>query len=82
MVGDPLQTPTGYLVVLQRVNYPSWYGLDIVDVHLEVEFQSNSRLRLKVSTGSFLSVWKGFKLGACKLKIHHACQPVVFNYKK
>ena len=50
MVGSPVVTPTGYEVVLKRINYPSWYGLEIEDVVLEVEFQSDSRLRMKVKS--------------------------------
>ena len=48
MVGDPVETPSGYEVVLKRISYPTWYGLDIDDVLLEVDFQSDSRLRMKV----------------------------------
>lgn len=48
MVGDPVETPSGHEVVLRRINYPSWFGLEIDDVLMQVEYQSNSRLRLKV----------------------------------
>ena len=49
MVGEPVETPSGYEVNLRRKNYPSWFGQDILEVKLEVEFQENHRLRLKVS---------------------------------
>ena len=56
MVGDPVATPSGYEVTIRRINYPSWYGRDIEDVLLNVEFQSDSRLRMKVGCRSTISV--------------------------
>ena len=49
MVGDPIVTAKGYQVLLSRINYPSWFGEDIQDVMVDVEFQENERLRIKVN---------------------------------
>ncbi|CAH1775810.1 unnamed protein product [Owenia fusiformis] len=47
MNGAPISTAKGYRVNLKRRQYPSWFGLEIDDVNLDVEFQTESRLRLK-----------------------------------
>jgi alpha-glucosidase (family GH31 glycosyl hydrolase) len=46
---DIVQTAKGYEVTLTRVNTPSWYGLDFRNVLLEIEFQTDDRLRIKFS---------------------------------
>ncbi|ELT99254.1 hypothetical protein CAPTEDRAFT_104310 [Capitella teleta] len=49
MVGQPEETNKGYQVILRRVNYPSWFGAEVNDVLVEVEFQADERLRIKLS---------------------------------
>lgn len=52
MVGNEVVTAKGYRVTLQRVNTPSWYGSEINQVTVDVEFHTDSRLRVKVSPSS------------------------------
>ena len=48
MVGDPIETAKGYQVNLQRINYPAITGEEMQQVQVDVEFQENERLRIKV----------------------------------
>lgn len=48
MDGNPVPTPKGYQVDLLRVNTPSWYGADVTAIRVDVEFHTDSRLRVKV----------------------------------
>jgi hypothetical protein len=48
MVAPPVLTAKGYQVELGRVNFPSWYGESINTVMVDVEFQEDHRLRVKV----------------------------------
>ena len=48
LVGDVIETDNGYSATLERINTPSWFGSEIVNVLLEVEFQTSDRLRIKV----------------------------------
>jgi alpha-glucosidase (family GH31 glycosyl hydrolase) len=48
MVGNPVDTAKGYRVTLQRVRTPSWYGADVDQVTVDVEFHTDSRLRVKI----------------------------------
>ncbi|KAK2141238.1 hypothetical protein LSH36_1136g01048 [Paralvinella palmiformis] len=47
MAGSPVETPQGYQIVLDRINTPSVFGQDIGQITLDVEFQTEQRLRLK-----------------------------------
>lgn len=45
-------TPLGLRATLQRINTPSWFGADFQSVHVDLEFQTDDRVRIKVgSTG-------------------------------
>jgi Trefoil (P-type) domain len=46
--GGIADTAKGYRATLERVNTPSWYGVDINTVLMEVEFHTADRLRIKV----------------------------------
>lgn len=48
MVGNPVATPKGYQVDLQRISTPSWYGSDIAQIRLDIEYHTESRLRVKI----------------------------------
>ena len=48
MLGEPVPTEKGYRIELRRVNFPSWFGEEVNDVTVDVEFQENHRLRVKV----------------------------------
>ena len=52
------ETPNGLLINLERVNTPSWFGGDIQNVQVHIEYQSDDRLRIKVrdNGGAFLHV--------------------------
>ncbi|ELU08739.1 hypothetical protein CAPTEDRAFT_110115, partial [Capitella teleta] len=49
MVGQPEETGKGYRVIIRRINYPSWFGSDVNVVQVDVEFQADERLRIKLS---------------------------------
>jgi alpha-glucosidase (family GH31 glycosyl hydrolase) len=44
-----VQTAKGYEATLERINTPSWYGLDFQQVRVDVELQTDDRLRIKFS---------------------------------
>lgn len=48
MDGIPVPTLKGYQVDLLRVNTPSWYGADVTAIRVDVEFHTDSRLRVKI----------------------------------
>ncbi|CAH1773346.1 unnamed protein product [Owenia fusiformis] len=48
LVGDVTQTAKGYTATLDRKPTSSWYGHDIARIQMDVEFQTNSRLRIKI----------------------------------
>ena len=45
-----VDTELGIQVQLQRIATPSWFGSDFSSVVLEIEFQTEDRVRLKVMT--------------------------------
>jgi len=47
--GAVTDTAKGHTATLTRVNTPSWYGADVGTVKLDVEYQTDSRLRIKFS---------------------------------
>ncbi|ELU05446.1 hypothetical protein CAPTEDRAFT_63978, partial [Capitella teleta] len=49
MVGQPEETGKGYRVIIRRINYPSWFGSDLNVVQVDIEFQADERLRIKLS---------------------------------
>ena len=49
MVGEPEVTPKGYRVNIRRKEFNTWFTKDIWDATVDVEFQENERLRVKVS---------------------------------
>ncbi|ELU14503.1 hypothetical protein CAPTEDRAFT_200669 [Capitella teleta] len=49
MVGQPEETGKGYRVIIRRINYPSWFGSDANVVQVDIEFQADERLRIKLS---------------------------------
>jgi len=51
-VGD---TAKGYIATLSRVDSPSWFGADVNTLRLDVEFQTDNRLRIKVSSAHSLT---------------------------
>ena len=57
-VGEQVATPLGWYINLQRVNTPSLYGDVIENVRLDVEFQTDNRLRLKVRNICFCSFFR------------------------
>ncbi|XP_006814115.2 sucrase-isomaltase, intestinal-like [Saccoglossus kowalevskii] len=48
MVGSPVGTTMGYRVTLQKINTYTMFGGDIVDLILDVEFQTDDRVRVKI----------------------------------
>ena len=54
MVGDPIETSNGLEFILERVNYPSWYGEEMQDVILSIERQTEQRLNIKVCVKQLL----------------------------
>lgn len=48
MVGNPVATAKGWTVNLSRVNTPSWFGSDIANLRVDVEYHTEERLRIKV----------------------------------
>jgi len=48
MIGDPMLTPKGYRITLERIKTPSWYGAEIESVFVDVEFQERERIRIKI----------------------------------
>jgi len=48
VLGGIQTTAKGYTARLQRINTPSWYGSEFEYVTLTVEFNTESRLRIKV----------------------------------
>ena len=55
MEGDMRETQLGYQATLKRRSASSIYGQDIDDVTLEVEFQTNDRVRFKVTDAIFIA---------------------------
>ena len=51
-----LDTALGFQLQLRRIDTPSWFGADFATVQLDVEFQTDDRLRLKVSGGTLAAV--------------------------
>ena len=49
------ETQLGYQASLRRRSASTIYGQDIDEVKLDVEFQTNDRIRLKVRDEDFLS---------------------------
>ena len=47
-----LDTALGFQLQLRRIDTPSWFGGDFATVQLDVEFQTDHRLRLKVGSGT------------------------------
>jgi len=48
LVGDVIETDKGFRATLEHIDTPSWFGNDIKNVLLDVEFQTSDRLRIKV----------------------------------
>ena len=53
-VTSVLDTALGFQLQLRRIDTPSWFGGDFATVQLDVEFQTDDRLRLKVGGGGTL----------------------------
>ena len=47
-----LDTALGFQLQLRRIATPSWFGGDFATAQLDVEFQTDHRLRLKVGSGT------------------------------
>ena len=64
MKGDSQSTRLGYRVTLERRSNRTIYGHDIDEVALEIEFQTDSRVRFKARCVTFvilpcIKVWSG-----------------------
>ena len=49
MLGEPLTTPLGYLVHLVRSNQAGMFGEEADSVWLNLEIQTETRIRLKIT---------------------------------
>ena len=48
IVGTPTATAKGWTLDLRRINTPSWYGSDVTNIRMDVEYHTLERLRVKV----------------------------------
>lgn len=48
IIGQPIETPKGLTVQLQRINRPTWFSKPVDNLQMNFEFQENDRLRIKI----------------------------------
>ena len=54
MIGEPTTTSLGLRVNLERMTYPSIYEDDVKSLTLDIEFQTENRVRFKVKHENML----------------------------
>lgn len=76
VVGPVEDTPSGGLRVrLERIDTPSWFGANIINAWVEVEFLTDDRLRIKVQISTFCPSVNHLP-GKVRWKKHHLCSHV------